>query len=533
MRALVLNVADGIFELDTQAHITFVNPMVEKILCMPASALIGQPFVDLLAPEFHEKLAAEFKPRQPGVTADYEVEIPSGGGQRRTLHLAVSPQYSQAGQFTGSLGSMQDITERKAADRATQLYQLLAQQTKDIILFVRKADGALVEANQAACAAYGYAYSEILTRNIFDLRTQDSQAIVQAQMAAADQSGAFFETLHVRRDGSQFPVEVSSCGVDIGGEHLLLSVVRDISERKQAERELQAQRDFAHLVMETMGEGLAVLDEHNQYEYVNPAYANMLGWPLDALLGKHPSEFIYPPDRPAASDQVASRIQGASSTYEVRLVRADGALVPVQINGVPRPSNSGYIGAVAVITDLTGNKLKEAALRESEEKFALVFQSSPVMIAIAEEKTGKYYEVNANWLKTMGFTRDEVIGSTPSALAIFPEPSQYFSAWQLLQQQGLLRDHEITLRSKTGEFHYGLFSADWIVLNGKRYLLAVIIDITDRKNLDFRINEQLEELQRWYRATLGREERILELKQEVNDLLSQAGQPARYINSGL
>jgi PAS domain S-box-containing protein len=135
-----------------------------------------------------------------------------------------------------ALTALTDITERKQAEAALERYQLLSEQTRDIMLFIRQ-DGRIVEANAAAVAAYGYDRATLLAMSIGELRDPETAELISSQMSAADADGILFTTSHRRSDGSTFPVEVSSIGADIGGERLLVSVIRDISERKQAEVE--------------------------------------------------------------------------------------------------------------------------------------------------------------------------------------------------------------------------------------------------------------------------------------------------------
>lgn len=115
------------------------------------------------------------------------------------------------------------------------LYRELYDHARDIILVIEAATGRLVEANRAAELAYQLTRDELLARTIFDLRA-DPPAVAQ-QMQSADRRGALFEAYHRRRDGSVFPVEVSSRGETLAGGRYLLSIIRDISERRRAEEE--------------------------------------------------------------------------------------------------------------------------------------------------------------------------------------------------------------------------------------------------------------------------------------------------------
>lgn len=115
---------------------------------------------------------------------------------------------------------------------ALRRYELLSELTHDIVLFLRP-DGHILEANRAAVNAYGYTRAELLSLRIHDLRSDLTRGDTDAQFADAQAGDTTFETVHRRKDGSTFPVEVSSSLSPIGG--VVLSLVRDISRRKRAE----------------------------------------------------------------------------------------------------------------------------------------------------------------------------------------------------------------------------------------------------------------------------------------------------------
>ncbi|HEY9879290.1 MAG TPA: ATP-binding protein [Leptolyngbyaceae cyanobacterium] len=131
---------------------------------------------------------------------------------------------------------MSDITKRQQTEKALKRYQLLSEYSRDIVLYINK-DGQILEANQAAVQAYGYDHTELLTLKIADLRAPDTHSNLPQQFNQASEQGILFETVHVRKDGSPFPVEVSAQSAVIDDETVVLSVIRDITERKKAELE--------------------------------------------------------------------------------------------------------------------------------------------------------------------------------------------------------------------------------------------------------------------------------------------------------
>ena len=156
----------------------------------------------------------------------------------RELHIretcSVAPGHEDA--FDRIYVADVDMTERRLAEDLLARYRLLATEARDIMLFVRAADGAIREANAAAEAAYGYSREELLQLTIHDLRAAAVEPWSSERIRAAEDAGLLFETEHRRKDGSVFPVEASSRGiVTLDDGTLILSVVRDITDRKRTE----------------------------------------------------------------------------------------------------------------------------------------------------------------------------------------------------------------------------------------------------------------------------------------------------------
>ncbi len=153
------------------------------------------------------------------------------------------PVLNQDGSVGEWVGACIDITERKSSEEVLHRYELLANHSRDIILFMELNGGRIVEANAAAIKAYGYSREELLALTIYHLRASGSRQLVIDQMSRTGGGGILFETVHRAKDGSLFPVEVSAQGATIGGKRMLVSVIRDISRRKETEEELEKHRD--------------------------------------------------------------------------------------------------------------------------------------------------------------------------------------------------------------------------------------------------------------------------------------------------
>ncbi len=137
---------------------------------------------------------------------------------------------------------LRDVTERTIRELSAERYQLLSRYAKDIVLFLSR-DGRIVEANEAAIYAYGYGRDELLGMRIHQLRDESTVGNVKTLLTEAFEAGVRFSTTHKRKDGAPFPVEVSSRSAIIGGQWMLLSVIRDITNQTELHAQLvQADR---------------------------------------------------------------------------------------------------------------------------------------------------------------------------------------------------------------------------------------------------------------------------------------------------
>ena len=154
------------------------------------------------------------------------------------------PLFDTQGNKIGAIQSLRDITHLKQAEISLDRYRLLAQYTNDIILFMQM-DGKIIEANDAAIKAYGYSKEELLSMSIFDLGARKTNPLYQSKMVEAEDSSILFESLHYREKTVALPAWRSSQGVTIDKERMLLSVIRDITERSKMIDELRKAKEEA------------------------------------------------------------------------------------------------------------------------------------------------------------------------------------------------------------------------------------------------------------------------------------------------
>ncbi len=238
--AIVESSDDAIIGKTLDGVITSWNAGAQRLYGFTSEEAVGQPISFITPPDREEETKQILSTIAAGGSLERldSVRLRKDGTQVE-VSMTVSPIRDAAGKIIGASAIAHDITERKRAEQQRRLYDLLVHRSRDIILFVRQNDGRIVGANAAAERAYGYSQEELLALSLYDLRPSESPEAIRAQLDESDLHGLLFEATHRCKDGSAFPVEVSSRGETIEGTRTLLSVVRDISERKRMEDALR------------------------------------------------------------------------------------------------------------------------------------------------------------------------------------------------------------------------------------------------------------------------------------------------------
>ena len=294
----------------------------------------------------------------------------------------------------------QDITERVQAEENLRRFELLSEHSRDIILFMGSKDGRILEANAAAERTYGYSRAELLALTIRDLRASHTQGLTADQMVQADAGGILFETIHQRKDGTTFPVEVSSQGATISGVRTLISIVRDITERKQTQNALRLKDDLLHLTSEMAKVGGWEFDTQT-----------LMGTWTDEVARIHdlePSQetnvefglsFYASESRQKIEQALKEAIElGKPYDLELEMVSARGNHKWVRTAALPIWNNDKVIKIQGIFQDITERKQIEEELQKAHDELELKVQ----------ERTAALSESNALLQALMDYMPDQI-----------------------------------------------------------------------------------------------------------------------------
>lgn len=309
-----------------------------------------------------------------------------------------------------ALTVIQDITERKKAEAISERYRLLSMRARDIILFFHT-DGRVVDANQAAVETYGYEQSELLKMRIHDLRAPETLAVIEEQLKQANEAGLQWETVHLRKDGTRFPVEVTSVGADIGGERLLISIIRDITERRENDEIVRQSMKQLALVTDIAPVYIAHCDREMRFKFVNKAYAERFGMNPEDCLGTPISEILGESAFADVLKYIEIVLSGQPVEFEIEIAYPKIGTHFMHCSYAPEFDDDGsVIGWIAAITDISERRKMEEAVRESETRFRSMTNNAPMLVWISgTDKFSNYF--NQTWLDFTGRTMEQEVGN--------------------------------------------------------------------------------------------------------------------------
>jgi len=373
---LVMQLPIGIFQKNPQGQYVLVNPEFCRLKGMKVEDFLGKTPVEVAASEAAKRglSAAKYymegadhhqQIMQTGKSVELDEEYLFDEKREHFLHVIKLPVLGTDGKIIGTQGIQFDITERKLAERSLKLFRTLIERSSDGIHVVDPATGRFLDVNESACRALGYTREELLALTVFDVAiTADPSVFIGPKKPGH----VMLEVLHRRKDGTIYPVEVSLSSVTLDREYLV-TIVRDITERKQAEE------THARLVtaVEQAAESILITDTRGTILYVNPALEKISGYTKAEVLGRNPN-LLKSGKHDAAFYQRIWAVLEVGETWSGHFINRhkDGSLYEEEATISPvRDAAGKIVNYVAVKRDVTREVQLEAQFRQSQKMEAV------------------------------------------------------------------------------------------------------------------------------------------------------------------
>ncbi len=393
-----------------------------------------------------------------------------------------------------------------ARESIERKYGHLFRRARDIILIADE-DGRILEANDAACQAYGRSEAELLAMTVPELCSPEARADWQAHWRETDRlPEKLYATSHLRADPSPFPVEISSTRLERAGGNSWLMIIRDITERTRAEEALRETTHTLEVALEAAQMGAWDVDLVNDTSVRTPRHDMIFGYssPQAEWNRRIFLEHVAPEDRHRFESLIhADTVENGSFSSEFRTVWPDGSLHWVADRGRIQLDASGRPVRIAgVIQDITERKRAEEALRRSEDRFRSLVEKSRDWIW-ETDADGRLTYSSPKVREYLGYDPEQIIGQYPLDLFVSPEERKLVSqsaAALRMQGQGF-SDFGVTCTAKDGR-KVELEIDGTLILDAAGNMSGVrgiARDVTERK----RAQEAIHESERRFRMVVS------------------------------
>jgi PAS domain S-box-containing protein len=347
----------------------------------------------------------------------------------------------------------------------------------------------ILGANKHACRSLGCTEDELRSMSVFDIDPIITTKRILEIKEVLDTCGSItHQTMHRRRDGTTFPVEITTNTVPFRGRQVGVSFVKDITEQKHAEEALRAKteeldRYFTHAL-----DLFCIADTDGFFRRLNKEWENMLGYSLTDLEGARFLDYVHPDDLDATLATVARLGEQEEVLNFVNRYRAkDGSYRWVEWRSFP----AGTL-IYAAARDITERKLAEEALRESEEKFRVLSETSPAAIALYQGEDVIY--INPTAARLIGYSVEEL-----SRISFWGCVHEDFR--EMVRERGIARmkgeavpsQYECKFVTKDGRELWAIISVGLIEFKGRPAGIVTLIDRTEAKAAEERIRASLAE----------------------------------------
>ncbi|MBD2541139.1 PAS domain S-box protein [Coleofasciculus sp. FACHB-SPT36] len=530
-RSIVETANEGIWLLDAQMRIEYVNQRLAEMFGYGVEEMLGRPIFDFMDEEARIQLEQSLERGKQGINEQFDFRYRRKDGSTLWAIVSTNLIFHEGGvsdakgeAMPKAIAMLTDVTERKAAEEELKRYQLLSQHSRDIVLYIQL-DGQIIEANQAAVKAYGYSKSELISLKINDLRAPQTRDLIAQQIEQADKEGILFETIHYRKDGSSFPVEVSAQSLVIGNKKIVLSIIRDITERKQAEALLRNSEERYRAFIERSSEGIwrfeleqpipieVTEDEQIQRFYqhgylaeCNRVMAQMYGFSsVEEIIGVRLEDFLIPSE-PHNIEYLRAFIQSGYRLSDAESYEVDKEGNPKYFlnNLVGIVENGFLVRAWGTQQDIS-ESLRHATLRkQAEEKSRqlaneLQEQASTLDAILSAsvdhiyifDREGRYQYVSAGGAQVVGFQPSELVGKTWRDIGLPEEIMSRFDAHreEVISTGEPIRNENEFLGA-SGLQHYEYIVAP--LHNQDKSIKGIVVisrDITQRKQAEEALRE--------------------------------------------
>jgi PAS domain S-box-containing protein len=294
-------------------------------------------------------------------------------GEIAWTHLTAATVHSREGQVLYGLAIIEDITERKEAEDELKLFRNLLDKANDSIFVIDPETACFLDVNAKSCSNLGYSREELLKMCVPDIETRipDMSSWRARVIEVKNKGHAVREGRQKRKDGTTFPIEVSANYISFEKRDYFVAVVRDITERKEAEEVLQrSEKQYKDLFDSTL-DGVYQVDADGVFILMNPAGARIFGYETpEEMIGRNALEYWRDPkDRDVFRAEL--KVKKRVTTYHMKAKKKTGESIELESSSrIIEDEKGDFLGVEGILRDVTERKQAEERISRQIHKLS-------------------------------------------------------------------------------------------------------------------------------------------------------------------
>ena len=362
--------ANGMCVIDADSNIVKVNEAFIQMMDMDEDEIIGRKCYDIFSGELcHSEDCPLEKLKKGEQFSEYECVKKRSDGKEIPVILNAA-RLEQNGKFVGIVEDLKDITEHELAEEklnaSEEKYSTLVEKGNDGIIIIQ--DSVLKFVNSRMIEFTGFTKDEVIGKPFFDYVSSEYKEMLTERVKKRLKGEAIpskYEIDILSEDGSSIPVEINASLIEYEGRPADMAIIRDITERRQAEKALIESEERLKTLINSAQDGILIADiETKKFVYSNPAFCNMLGYSMEELMGMDMSD-IHPKDQ---LEYIISEFESQARNEktlatDIPCLRKDGTIFYADINTTcdlinGRKCNLGFFRDITE-RKLAGEKLEK------------------------------------------------------------------------------------------------------------------------------------------------------------------------------
>jgi PAS domain S-box-containing protein len=512
---------DGSVNLDMKGKIVGFNHSFKDMIGYNKDEIYHLYIEDITPKKWHKKDTEIIQKQvlKRDYSDLYEKEFIKKDGTKIPVELTTYLLRNKVGNPEGMWIIVSDITERKKAEEllkeSEEKYKNLINLANDGIAIIKNKKIEFL--NRRTADMLNYDINELQGKYFLTYVPQDEKNnLNQRYMMRIEGKNIpnVYESQLLRKNGDILPVEINATLINYQGEPADMAIIRDITERKQMEKELEEAKNHFKKLFNTMVDPVVIVDSRGKFLEITDKVEEITGYSKNEILGKNffKTKLVTPKSKIILLKNLIKRMSGIhQKPYEIEVVTKDGNKLPFEINAA-KIEYKGQSADMVVFRDISERKQAEEFVRKSEGKFRNIFENANDGI-IYLDKSGRILDVNRKTETMFAGSKNELLGKHFTELKLFSarDISKLIS--------GKTFTLEVIIKNNEGKNLYLECSGSYLKKDGKdRDLLIIARDVSVRKKTEIELKKAHDDL---YRLNKNLEKKVEERTIEIRKLLKQ------------